>query len=252
MLRRFTNSSGTTILTYPFGIEEHQYSGAGANQQNVYYYFLAGRLLGSLDSNGTQFYLSDAQGSLVSSFTNASGGATMKSNQLFGPYGNNRYSAGSLNTAKGFIGQYNDGTGLDYFNARYYDPIVGVFLSADTAQGNPQGMNPYAYVNGNPETHSDPSGRYLVGPGGQRYYPGVSNSSSVSTKSPAPTGSPAPTESSPSVRGIGGSVSGDSRERNAAYWLAFAVAAWRQYTGDKSFADYAAAQWYLTDQNGNG
>jgi hypothetical protein len=24
---------------------------------------------------------------------------------------------------------------LDYFNARYYDPVVGVFLAADTAQG---------------------------------------------------------------------------------------------------------------------
>ncbi len=136
----------------------------------MYYYFLAGHLLGSLDSNGTQFYLSDAQGSLVSSFNNASGGAVMKSNQLFGPYGNTRYNAGSLNTAKGFIGQYNDGTGLDYFNARYYDPVVGVFLSADTVQGNAQGMNPYGYVGGNPETHRDPSGRYTVGLNGSRAY----------------------------------------------------------------------------------
>ncbi len=99
MLRRFTNSTSTTILTYPFGIEEHQYSGSGTNQSNTYYYFLAGHLLGSLDSNGTEFYLSDAQGSLISSFTNAAGGATMKSNQLFGPYGNARYTAGSLNYA---------------------------------------------------------------------------------------------------------------------------------------------------------
>ncbi len=57
VLRRFTNSNGTTILTYPFGIEEHQYSSAGSNLWNTYYYFLAGRLLGSLDGNGTQFYL---------------------------------------------------------------------------------------------------------------------------------------------------------------------------------------------------
>lgn len=56
----------------------------------------------------------------------------MKINPLFGPYGNTRYNAGSLNATKGFIGQYNDGTGLDYFNARYYGPVVEVFLSADT------------------------------------------------------------------------------------------------------------------------
>ena len=59
----------------------------------------------------------------------ALGGASMKSNQLFGPYGVNRYFAGNINTAKGFIGQYNDGSGLDYFHARYYDPVVGVFLT---------------------------------------------------------------------------------------------------------------------------
>ena len=115
-----------------------------------------------MDGNGTQFYLTDSLGSLVSAFTNAQGGASMKSNQLFGPYGNVRYYAGNLNTAKGFLGQYNDGSGLDYFNARYYDPVVGVFMSADTVQGNPQGMNPYGYVNGNPETYSDPSGRMMI------------------------------------------------------------------------------------------
>jgi len=38
-------------------------------------------------------------------------------------------------TTKGFTGQYADAvTGLDYYNARYYDPVAGVFLSADTVQ----------------------------------------------------------------------------------------------------------------------
>ncbi len=97
----------------------------------------------------------------------------MQGNQLFGPYGKGRYSAGSINTAKGFIGQYNDSlTGLDYFHARYYDPVAGVFLSADKVQGNWQGMDPYGYVNGNPETRSDPSGQYIPGPGGEHCYIG--------------------------------------------------------------------------------
>ncbi|HLZ64501.1 MAG TPA: hypothetical protein VKR06_46830 [Ktedonosporobacter sp.] len=85
MLRRVTNSTSTTIITYPFGIEEHLYSGSGTSQSNTYYYFLAGHLLGSLDGNGTQFYLTDALGSLVSSFTNAAGGAGMRATNCLAP-----------------------------------------------------------------------------------------------------------------------------------------------------------------------
>ncbi len=72
-------------------------------------------------------------GSLLASFSNTANSAALKSNQLFSPYGSARYTSGTLNTARGFTGQYNDTlTGLDYFNARYYDPVVGVFLSADS------------------------------------------------------------------------------------------------------------------------
>ncbi len=41
-----------------------------------------------------------------------------------------------------------------------------MFLSADVTQGNMQGMNPYAYVGGNPETRNDPTGQRPVPPGG--------------------------------------------------------------------------------------
>jgi len=58
-------------------------------------------------------------------------------------------------------------TGLDYYNARYYDPVVGRFLSPDDVQGNTQAMDPYAYVSGNPETLTDPTGhRVACGPDG--------------------------------------------------------------------------------------
>ena len=33
-----------------------------------------------------------------------------------------------------------------------------MFLTADVKQGNLQGMNPYDYVGGNPETRNDPTG----------------------------------------------------------------------------------------------
>jgi RHS repeat-associated protein len=78
---------------------------------------------------------------------------------LYGPYGNPRASSGALPTSIGFTGQQTDSvTGLDYFHARYYDPLTGQFLSADVVQGNAQGTSPYMYVMGNPETRTDPTG----------------------------------------------------------------------------------------------
>ncbi|MDQ2886971.1 MAG: polymorphic toxin-type HINT domain-containing protein [Chloroflexota bacterium] len=103
----------------------------------------------------------------MSSFNNPASGAVMQGNQLYGPYGNQRLKQGSLSTNKGFTGQYNDGlTGLDYYHARYYDPTIGLFLSADTVQGNAKGMDPYSYVGGNPETRTDPTGTRMLGPDG--------------------------------------------------------------------------------------
>jgi len=117
-------------------------------------------LIGGLNPNNTYYLLTDALGSVVSAINWSAGGASVQGNQLFGPYGKGRYYVGNLTTARGFTGHYNDGlTGLDSFNARYDDPVVGVFLSPDSVQGNASGMNPYGYVGGNPETQTDPSGR---------------------------------------------------------------------------------------------
>ncbi len=77
-----------------------------------------------------------------------------------------------MGTNKGFTGQYADATGLDYYNARYYDPVIGRFLSADTVQGNGVGMDPYEYVGGNPETLVDPTGNKFVPAGGPEGDPG--------------------------------------------------------------------------------
>lgn len=160
IVRRSTNSSGTTLTIYAFGVEEHTYNSTGTNQSNQYYYALSGRLIGELTSTGTTtFFLTDALGSVLSSFNAIANTAAINGNQGYGPYGNQLYHQGSMGTSRGFTGQYNDAlTGLDYYNARYYDPTIGRFLSADTVEGNLQGMDPYTYVGGNPETLSDPTG----------------------------------------------------------------------------------------------
>jgi RHS repeat-associated protein len=61
-----------------------------------------------------------------------------------------------------FTGQrYDEDTELYYYNARYYDPGLGRFISADTivqAPDNPQTLNRYAYAGNNPVNNVDPSG----------------------------------------------------------------------------------------------
>jgi RHS repeat-associated protein len=93
-----------------------------------------------------------------------SNGST-KSVQLFAPYGSVRYSDGTSPTAHNYTGQRLDNTtGLLYYNARYYDPISGCFTSTDTVETNATGSDPYAYVDDNPETKTDPTGQMMYDP----------------------------------------------------------------------------------------
>jgi RHS repeat-associated protein len=69
-------------------------------------------------------------------------------------------SQGNL-PAQQFTGQRLDSTGLYYYNARYYDPNIGRFISPDTIFEdplNPQSLNRYSYCINNPLRYTDPSG----------------------------------------------------------------------------------------------
>jgi RHS repeat-associated protein len=75
------------------------------------------------------------------------------------PFGGTR--SGSVPTDKKFTGQRLDNTGLYYYNARYYDPVIGRFISPDTIVPhpfNPQSFNRYSYCLNNPLKYTDPSG----------------------------------------------------------------------------------------------
>jgi RHS repeat-associated protein len=91
--------------------------------------------------------------------TSASG--TLLDKQEYGPWGSIR--SGSLpETTLNYTGQRRDGTGLLYYGARYYDPVLGRFLSPDSivpgGGANSQMLNRYAYVGNNPINHTDPTG----------------------------------------------------------------------------------------------
>ena len=72
-----------------------------------------------------------------------------------------RAASGTLRTDRTFTGQKEDGTGLLYYNARYYDPALGAFISPDTVvpdAGMAVDYNRFLYARGNPLRYSDPSG----------------------------------------------------------------------------------------------
>lgn len=68
-----------------------------------------------------------------------------------------------LTDGPGFTGHVQDAaTGLTYMQQRYYDPMLGLFLSVDpvTAYSNPLGQfHRYRYANDNPYRFTDPDGR---------------------------------------------------------------------------------------------
>jgi len=90
-------------------------------------------------------------------------------------------------TAKGFTGQRADAStsGLDYYGARYYDPVIGQFASADTKEG----PNRFGYVGGNPETLVDPTGHRCATVVGE-YCGG--HGGGGGGKNPPPSGNPPP------------------------------------------------------------
>lgn len=52
-----------------------------------------------------------------------------------------------------------------YYNARYYDPRLGRFLSADSvvpSSDDPQSLNRYSYARNNPLLYTDPTGHFFI------------------------------------------------------------------------------------------
>jgi RHS repeat-associated protein len=80
---------------------------------------------------------------------------------LYYPYGEERYREGTLQTDYQFTGQRKEGFGLYDYRARFYDPSLGRFISADTIVPEPfkpQDWNRYAYVRNSPSNYIDPDG----------------------------------------------------------------------------------------------
>ena len=85
---------------------------------------------------------------------------------LYTPFGESWVVENGVDTgvSRLFTGQeYDQEIGLYYYNARYYDPDIAVFITPDPAM---EGLNHYAYANSNPIKYNDPTGLYMRIAGG--------------------------------------------------------------------------------------
>jgi RHS repeat-associated protein len=83
---------------------------------------------------------------------------------FYKPFGETALDEGSISVNHKFTGQELDSeTELYFYNARYYNPVLGRFISADTIvpnYPNPQSLNRFSYVLNKPIEFVDPSGHY--------------------------------------------------------------------------------------------
>ena len=111
----------------------------------------------------TYFHL-DALGSPVVA-TNESGEVIWRED--FKPYGEKLINdEAARDNNQWYTGKpHDDDTGLTYFGARYYDPVIGRFMGMDAVgvkEGNHHSFNRYAYANNNPYRFVDPDGNFAI------------------------------------------------------------------------------------------
>ncbi|MDH3445779.1 MAG: RHS repeat-associated core domain-containing protein, partial [Deltaproteobacteria bacterium] len=104
----------------------------------------------------TSHLLADALGSSIA-LTDASG--AVQTDYTFEPFGRTTATGLSSTNPFQYTGRENDGTGLHYYRARYYNAAFNRFLAEDPLPCEQRkGISLYAYVSNNPINLTDPSG----------------------------------------------------------------------------------------------
>ncbi len=132
------------------------------NGTSTKYIFAGSQRIASKTLSDTYYYHADHLGS--SSIVTDSTGNKVQEIYYY-PFGGTRINTGSVNVKHKFTGQEEDAeTELYYYGARYYDPKIARFITADTivpGPFDPQALNRYSYCANNPVIYIDPSGHYF-------------------------------------------------------------------------------------------
>ncbi|MFH1776990.1 MAG: RHS repeat-associated core domain-containing protein [Candidatus Omnitrophota bacterium] len=120
-----------------------------------------GGLISSSDVSSTIYYHCSHLGN-VEQITD-SAGAVIQTYE-YDAFGNIVNESGSLNNDHQYkTKEYSPNTGLIYFGARYYNPVIGRFITPDPL-GMVDGPNMYLYCGNDPVNSVDPYGKYILAP----------------------------------------------------------------------------------------
>ena len=159
---RVKKSDGTTTTTYIGKL--YVCEGSTPSLSCVKFIYSGGQRIAmkQVTSGSTSYFHADHLGS-TSVLTNAAGVAEEHNTYL--PYGDTHTHTGTSDVAYKYTGKERDTTtGLYFYEARYYDPVLGRFISPDRiVQGptDPQSLNRYAYARNNPIAYNDPTGNFF-------------------------------------------------------------------------------------------
>ncbi|MEG6550614.1 RHS repeat-associated core domain-containing protein [Desulfocurvibacter africanus] len=177
-----TTGSGKLIATFGYDGENRRVKKAIQGHSPDYYinqyfevikgnpekYIWVGSLrVAKITSQGIFYFHKDHLGSSTL-MTDSAKNVIEKSGYM--PFGQTRYHQGTNATNYKFTDQELDPeTGLYYYDARYYDPVAGRFISPDLLlpdMFDPQQLNRFAYCRNNPLIYTDPTGHSSVIYGG--------------------------------------------------------------------------------------
>jgi RHS repeat-associated protein len=162
-LGRALTDTTTGASTIPFS-----YSGTGntlaSDGANTYTRDPGGAVVGVGTVGGTaanaRLAYTDQHTDVVGNFTAT--GATLTGSTAYDPLGNVLSSVSPMGHLGYQSGWTDPGNATVNMAARWYNPAVGQFMNKDTVAQNPvpnsAAANPFAYVNDNPMTGTDPSG----------------------------------------------------------------------------------------------
>ena len=209
---RVQQVAASSSFTYSYqGVSVlYETNATGPSTTTTKRFYAGGLQLAETVNSSVRYLHEDALGS-VRLVTSPSMVTIFSSNFL--PFGERFGWAGREETT--YTGKQLDAaTGLCYFDARYYDPSTGRFVTEDTYQGSlddPATLNRYVYASDDPMRYTDPTGHYYVDAsrGGGSVVPGACDAPPTWTCPPDTSGSQTTTTTSTTTATTTTSTSGE-------------------------------------------